>query len=82
MEKANVSVYCLQFGVQTMDNKGEDAGKICVTGKEKHIFSNTRIERLFLKIICYIILLYTSDNCHFEAQVSERVRNAISKYRI
>ena len=80
MEKANVSVYCLQFGVQTMDNKGEDAGKICVTSKEKHIFSNTRIERLFSKIICYIILLlYTSDNCHFEAQVSERVRNAISR---
>ena len=78
MEKANVSVYCLQFGVQTMDNKGEDAGKICVTSKEKHIFSNTRIERLFSKIICYIILLYTSDNCHFEAQASERVRNAIS----
>ena len=79
MEKANVSVYCLQFGVQTMDNKGEDAGKICVTSKEKHIFSNTRIERLFSKIICYIILLYTSDNCHFEVQVSERVRNAISR---
>ena len=70
MEKANVSVYCLQFGVQTMDNKGEDTGKICVTSKKKHIFS---------KILRYIILLYTSDNCHFEAQVSERVRNAISR---
>ena len=82
MEKANVSVYCLQFGVQTMDNKGEDTGKICVTSKKKHIFSKTRIERFFSKIMRYIILLYTSDNCHFEAQVSERVRNAISKYRI
>ena len=35
MEKNNISVHCLQFGVQAMDNKGEDAGKICFTSKKK-----------------------------------------------
>ena len=39
IENTNILVHCLQCRVKVMSNKGEDTGKMGVTGKEKNIFS-------------------------------------------
>ena len=57
MEKTNISVHCLQFGVEAIDSKGKDTGKICVKSKENFNGLFFLLHTLFCGLGCTGIIL-------------------------